>query len=88
MQISYSPETRTITANGKQIALEPNDVPTLHAFVDGSLIELIVGERIGYALRFYYTTATAPDIHARLTGTNVKAEAWKLNPISPHRLTT
>jgi len=88
MQISYSPETRTITANGKQIALEPNDVPTLHAFVDGSLIELIVGERIGYALRFYYTTATAPDIHARLTGTNVKAAAWKLNPISPHRLTT
>ena len=88
MQISYSPETHTITANGKQIALEPSDAPTLHAFVDGSLVELIVGERIGYALRFYYTTATAPNIHARLTGANIKAEAWKLNPISPNRLTT
>jgi beta-fructofuranosidase len=88
MQISYSPETHTITANGKQIALEPSDVPTLHAFVDGSLIELIVGERIGYAQRFYYTSATAPDIHARITGANIKSHAWKLNPISPNRLTT
>jgi beta-fructofuranosidase len=88
MQIRYSPDTHTVTANDKQIALEPNDVPTLHAFVDGSVVELIVGERIGYALRFYYTTATAPDIHARLTGTNVKVHAWKLNPISPNRLTT
>jgi beta-fructofuranosidase len=88
MGISYSPQTHTITANGKQIALEPNDAPTLHAFVDGSLVELIVGERIGYALRFYYKSAIAPDVHARLTGTNVKAEAWKIDPISPNRLTT
>ena len=39
------------------IALQPGDVPTLHAFVDGSVIELILGERIGYTKRFYYTRA-------------------------------
>ena len=63
MHVSYSPEKHSFLTDGKEVALEPHDLPTLHAFVDGSVIELILGERIGYTKRFYYAESTAPDLH-------------------------
>lgn len=89
MRVSYSSEKHSFLANGKAIALEPNDRPTLHAFVDGSVIELILGERIGYTKRFYYDGPTAPDIRVHATGGNeVTMNAWMIEPISSNRLTT
>jgi beta-fructofuranosidase len=88
LHVSYSAEKHAFVADGRDIVLEPNDVPTLHAFVDGSVIELIVSERIGYTKRFYYTGSTAPDIHARTSESEVKMNAWKIAPISHNRLTT
>jgi beta-fructofuranosidase len=89
LKADYSAETHAFTVDGKQIQLQPSDEPTLHAFVDGSVIELIVGERIGYTRRFYFDDKVAPDIlvHA-LGGSAMKMNAWKIAPISPNRLTT
>jgi beta-fructofuranosidase len=88
LHVSYSAEKHAFVADGKEIALEPEDAPTLHAFVDGSVIELIVSERIGYTKRFYYTEETAPDIQVSVPENGVKLNAWKIMPISHNRLTT
>ena len=52
LHVSYSAEKHAFVAEGKEIALQPTDLPTLHAFVDGSVIELILSERIGWTKRF------------------------------------
>ena len=82
LKVSYSGETHSFMTDGKQIALQPGDVPTLHAYVDGSAIELIAGERTGYTKRFYYADATAPDMKAMVQGEGVKLNAWKIAAIS------
>lgn len=52
------------------------------------MIELILGERIGYTKRFYYESATAPDIRVHATGMgDITMDAWKIEPISSNRLT-
>jgi beta-fructofuranosidase len=88
LQVQYLGERHVFVADGKEIALEPADMPTLHAYVDGSVIELIVGERIGYTKRFYYTEKTAPDVTAWTNGNDAVLRAWKVAPISKNRLTT
>jgi beta-fructofuranosidase len=86
--VNYSAGKHIFTANGNEIALHPDDTPSLHAFVDGSVIELILGERIGFTKRFYYTESTAPDIEAKASGIHVSLDAWKIRPISQNRLST
>jgi beta-fructofuranosidase len=88
LKVSYSGEKHSFMTDGKEIALEPGDAPTLHGYVDGSVVELIAGERIGYTKRFYYPGETAPDVKASADGDAVKLSAWKISPISPNRLTT
>lgn len=72
----------------REIALEVSDIPILHAFVDGSVIELNASERIGYTKRFYHSGSTAPDILVRTHANEAKLTAWQIAPISPNRLTT
>jgi len=88
LHVDYSAERHAFMAGGAEIPLQANDAPTLHAFVDGSVIELILGERIGYTKRFYYAESTAPDIVVRTDVENAKMNAWKIKPISSNRLTT
>lgn len=88
MQVSYSAEKHSITADGHEIVLQAADDPTLHMYVDGSVVELMVSERIGYTKRFYYTQRTAPNVQARVVGPGVKVNAWKIKPISDNRLTS
>jgi beta-fructofuranosidase len=89
LRVEYSNATHAFTVAGKHIALEPDDLPTIHAFVDASAIELILGERIGYTSRFYSSRPTAPDILVHATGTTTPSmSAWNLTPISANRLTT
>ncbi len=87
LRVSYSAEKHAFVADGKEVALQPQDAPTLHAFVDGSVIELIAGERIGYTKRFYYE-GPAPDVRAWANGGGVTMAAWRIAPISDNRLTT
>lgn len=88
LHVSYSAEKHAFAAEGNEIALQPTDLPTLQAFVDGSVIELILSERIGWTKRFYYPGTTAPDIGAWANGTDVRMTAWEIEPISQNRLTT
>jgi beta-fructofuranosidase len=88
-RVSYDPATHSLAADGHTIALQPDDVPQVHAYVDGSVIELILGERVGYTKRFYYTATIAPGIAVVATGRQpLKLHAWKIAPISSNRLTT
>lgn len=88
LKVSYSGEKHSFLTDGKEIVLQPGDSPTLHAYVDGSAVELIAGERIGYTKRFYYADRTAPDIKAMVKGDAAKISAWKISAISSDRLTT
>jgi beta-fructofuranosidase len=87
MRVQYSAAKHSFTAGDREIVLEPTDQPTLHAFVDGSVIELMLGQRIGYTKRFYYSGKTAPDVKCLLAGPGT-VDAWKIRPISDNRLTT
>jgi beta-fructofuranosidase len=85
----YLPEKNSFVVDGSEMTLKPADVPSLHAYVDGSVIELIVSERIGYTKRFYYAGSIAPDILVSATGTgDLKMTGWKIAAISKNRLTT
>jgi beta-fructofuranosidase len=88
LRVSYSPEKHSMIADGKEIVLETGDVPKLHAFVDASVIELVLGERIGYTKRFYVEGPVASDIQLHATGNGISLSAWKVSPISNNRLTT
>jgi beta-fructofuranosidase len=89
LRVRYSPEKHAMIADGKEIPLQPGDAPVLHAFVDGSVIEVILSQRIGYTKRFYFDGPIAPDIEVRVAGpSGVKLGAWKIAAISSNRLTT
>jgi beta-fructofuranosidase len=88
VRVTYSAEQHSWLANGGNYPLQPSDVPKVHAFIDGSVIELILSERIGYTKRFYYSGVIAPDITIRASGAGVTLKAWKISPISTDRLTT
>jgi beta-fructofuranosidase len=89
LSVNYLPSTHSFTTDGKEFKLRPGDTPTIHAFVDGSVIEIILSDRIGYTKRFYYTSPTAPDLSVRvLEGPGIDVKAWTITPISPNRLTT
>jgi beta-fructofuranosidase len=87
--VKYVAARHVFVADGKEIALLPEDTPTVHAFVDGSVIEMVLGERIGLTKRFYYEGA-APAISAiaESEAESVMLQAWKIAPISKDRLTT
>jgi beta-fructofuranosidase len=89
VRVRYSAEKHAMMADDKEIPLEPGDAPMLHAFVDGSVIEMILGQRIGYTKRFYFDGTVAPDMDVRVAGSSgVKLSAWKIAAISSNRLTT
>jgi beta-fructofuranosidase len=89
VKVEYVAERHVFVADGQEIALQPYDAPTIHAFVDGSVIEMILGERIGLTKRFYYPGA-APDVSAMVESKDesVKLAAWKIAPISSNRMTS
>ncbi len=87
LRLVYSPEQHAWLADGKNIALQPSDVPKVHAFIDGSVIEIMLSERVGYTKRFYYPGAIEPDITIQATG-GTALTAWTISPISDDRLTT
>lgn len=74
-----------------QLAGEPRQPLTLHAYVDGSVVELIVNGQVAHTQRFYYPGDVAPDLWLALDGDPaalVELHIWKIRPISPDRLTS
>jgi beta-fructofuranosidase len=90
LQVAYDPAKATIAVDGKTIPVLPGDAPHLHAFIDGSVLELLINQRIGYTKRFY-NEGPAPDITGTLEhhpDAHARLQTWTLKPISPNRLTT
>jgi beta-fructofuranosidase len=88
IHVKYSREKHAWLVDGRNIALEQSDISKVHAFVDGSVIEMMLSERVGYTKRFYYTGTVAPDITIRSSGTEGSLKAWTIAPISNNRLTS
>ena len=88
LQVTYKPDTHCWIADGNQIVIKSSDRPVIHGFIDGSVIELNLSERIGYTKRFYYPNATAPDLTIRVTGKGAISNAWEIRPITDNRMTT
>jgi beta-fructofuranosidase len=80
-----------VHVDDKVLAVPAGEAVELHAYVDGSVVELMVNRRVGYTKRFYYDGATAPDVVMDVThapGTIAESRVWKIVPISANRLTT
>ena len=76
-------DQRTFTLDQASQALE------LHVYVDGSVLEVLVNQKIAYTKRFYHAGSQAPRMFARLSGSPSSLLAltiWTLSPISPNRL--
>lgn len=64
---------------------------TLHFYMDGSVIELVVNSSYSITRRFYFSGDTAPDAGINFTGGYnglESIECWHINPISSDRLTS
>lgn len=88
MDLSYRASDHLWTVDAKPQPLPSDDVQKVHALVDGSVIELILNERISYTKRFYYTGPEAPNISIHVAGPGARLDAWEVSPISANRLTS
>jgi len=88
VRVSYSASRRSFRTAGDEIKLEVGDIPSIHLYADGSVLELILGQRVGCTKRFYFGSSAAPDLMVQTTGAPVGLDAWSVKPISGDRLTT
>jgi len=86
MHISYSAAKQALIFDDKIFPLDIGQPINLHGFVDGSVVELTINGRGGYAKRFYYSTPKAPDIAFHIVAG--ESQAWGVRPISHDRLTS
>jgi beta-fructofuranosidase len=88
MMIRYKPGEGVLHVDEKKVFLGPSERPLVHAFVDGSVVEVILSERTGYTKRFYYSGPVAPDLAVRVKGSGHELQGWEVSPITENRLTT
>jgi beta-fructofuranosidase len=87
-RVAYAPATNSFTSGSREVKLSAGSPVRIHGYVDGSVIEMVLGERIGDTRRFYYPQASAPDVAVRVEGAGVRADGWKIAAISKDRMTT
>jgi beta-fructofuranosidase len=78
LRIAYSPDSHAMTVANRSITIANDDEPHVHLFVDGSVIEAIIGHREGYTKRFYL--ADAPDVSVAIRGKDTRTQAWAVEP--------
>jgi len=93
VSINYSPGSTgaECTINHSQVPLPPGEGPFLfHIFVDGSVVEICINQRIALTSRVYHVPADALRVNfaGSHIGTVSSLRVWELKPISPDRLTT
>jgi beta-fructofuranosidase len=91
LQLKYLPEKRVMVVDGEELDLSMAEGCHVHAYFDGSVVEVMLNHRQCYTKRFYYDRARAPDISLHLLGgrpRDLKLAVWKINPVSKDRLTT
>lgn len=80
-----------IDARPLSLSLGNDEVLEFHAYVDGSVIELLVNQNLAWTKRFYPAGKTAQDLRLQWKGSTAALaalEVWQLSPISNDRLTT
>lgn len=77
LRVTYDAATHSFRAEGKTIALEAGDEAVVHGFVDGSVVEVMLGGRVGLTTRFYYGGTVAPDVVVVAEGAE-RLEAWRV----------
>ncbi|MEG9436132.1 glycoside hydrolase family 32 protein [Edaphobacter sp. HDX4] len=82
------PESVFIDGRPLKLSMGKDEVVEIRLHIDGSVIELIVGERIAWTKRFYYDSP-AQDAVLRWEGDGSleSVVSWSLKPISATRLT-
>ena len=94
MVIEYDPRhANQISVDGRplSLSLSEGEPLQLHAYVDGSVIELLVNNTIAWTKRFYPAGKIAHDLRIRWRGSSAaltSLDVWQLSPISNDRLTT
>ena len=93
LEIKFDPSRRTqVMIDGQMLSLDSGEEEELqlHAFVDGSVIELLVNNRQAFTKRFYYSGTSAQTLRIAWRGISVdlvSSSSWELAPISNDRLT-
>jgi beta-fructofuranosidase len=93
VQVRHDPShPNQIMIDGQPLTLDSSerDEIQLHAFVDGSVVELFLNGRQALTKRFYYAGSTMQTLHLKWQGNAadlVSCSTWELSPISADRLT-
>ena len=85
------PDQITVDARPLLLNVEEGDDLEIHAYVDGSVIELLVNDQVACTRRFYYSGSKPQSLCLQWTGSTAairNLSVWQLSPISPNRLTT
>jgi beta-fructofuranosidase len=91
--VEWRPQGRTLLLDGQATSVDigmRSDL-NLRAYVDGSVIEFFVNDRLACTRRFYYSGNKAPEIRIGISGRTdglKRLTVWQMTPISPNRLTT
>ena len=91
LRIEWKPEGQSLLVDGAKIETPGDETLDVNAFVDGSVIELLVNGRFAKTKRFYYPGNSAPNIQASYRGRQDQLKdlaVWQIAPISADRLTT
>lgn len=89
LDIAYDPQQKggELKVNGVAGVLETKDLVTLRVFVDGSVVEVFVNDRVAITARVYMAPSTPLQVEvADLEGLE-SAQVWEMRAISPDRLT-
>ena len=91
--VEWRPQGRMLLLDGEAVSVNidaRNDLE-LRAYIDGSVIELFVNDRVACTRRFYYPGDKAPEIRIGISGSTdglKRLMVWQITPISPDRLTS
>lgn len=94
LTLKYDPqESIRALVDGHSVSVprSENEGLRIHLYIDGSVIELFLNERVAYTKRFYYAGARAPGVCLKWEGKTTDIEkltVWQLQPISTDRLTS
>jgi beta-fructofuranosidase len=81
------PNSILIDARPLKLSLDNGEAIEIHLHIDGSVIELIVSERIAWTRRFYYKDAVQNAVLQWEGASSLESVTfWPLKPISATRL--
>jgi beta-fructofuranosidase len=89
LDLSYEPAQKRVEVNGQVLTLGAggDETAELNVFMDGSVIEILIGNRQAHTLRVYTLDKTQPNTSVRVSGELKDVKLWPIEPISNNRLT-